>query len=185
MEHKIVEIKDSENNKKQAEKMLLETFSKTNMWTNITEDKALETINECIKEENMCIGIEIGEQLIGWVGLRPMYDKTWELHPMVIKHEFQGKGYGKILLNELEKMAQKKGIIGIVAGSDDETNKTNLSENEITKENIFDKIKNIKKYKNHPYEFYQKCGYTIVGIIPNANGLNKPDIWLWKDIRIK
>ena len=185
MEHKIVEIIESENVKKQAEKILLETFPKANMWLNITENKALETINECIDKENICIGMKKGEELIGLVGLRPMYDKTWELHPMAIKPEFQRKGYGKILLNELEKIAQKRGIIGIVAGSDDETNKASLSENEIIKENIFDKIKNIKNNKNHPYEFYQKCGYVIIGIIPNANGLNKPDIWLWKDIRIK
>ncbi|ENY3597990.1 aminoglycoside N-acetyltransferase AAC(6')-Ia, partial [Acinetobacter baumannii] len=29
---------------------------------------------------------------------------------------------------------------------------------------------------------YKKCGYMIVGIIPNANGKRKPDIWMWKDI---
>ena len=124
-------------------------------------------------------------KLIGWIGLRPMYDKTWELHQMVVKKEFQGKGYGKILINELEKIAQKRDIIGIMAGSDDETNSTSLSDKEITGENIFEEIKNIKNYKNHLYEFYIKCGYIIIGIIPNANGSKKPDIWLWKDIREK
>jgi aminoglycoside 6'-N-acetyltransferase I len=85
----------------------------------------------------------------------------------------------------MEKIAQGKGIIGIFVGSDDETNKTSLSEKEITEENIFEEIKNIKNYKDHPFEFYKKCGFIIVGIIPNANGSQKPDIWLWKDIRKK
>ncbi|EPU1074472.1 aminoglycoside N-acetyltransferase AAC(6')-Ia, partial [Klebsiella pneumoniae] len=40
----------------------------------------------------------------------------------------------------------------------------------------------IKNIKNHPYEFYQKCGYSIVGVIPDANGKRKPDIWMWKKI---
>jgi len=183
MEYKICEINESEKIKEQAAKILLEAFPAANMWSDLNEKKALDTVNECIAGENIAIGIKINGQLIGWIGLRPMYEKTWELHPLAVKPEFQGKGYGRVLLFELEKIAQEKGIIGIVAGSDDETNKTSLSEKEITGENIFEEIKNIKNNKNHPFEFYTKCGFNIVGVIPNANGLRKPDIWLWKDIR--
>ncbi|MDR2598750.1 MAG: GNAT family N-acetyltransferase, partial [Oscillospiraceae bacterium] len=105
--------------------------------------------------------------------------------PFAILPKFQGKGYGKILISEVEKIARERGIIGIFAGSDDETNKTSLSKKEITGENIFEEIKNIQNYSNHPYEFYIKCGFSIIGIIPNANGIQKPDILLWKDIRKK
>jgi len=183
MEYKFCKINESENIKEQAVQVLLETFSEANMWPTINEKEALKTVNECLADENISIGIKIEDRLIGWIGLRPMYEKTWELHPLAIKPEFRRKGYGKILINELEKIAQKKGIIGIIAGSDDETNKTSLSEKEITGENIFEEIKNIKNYKNHPFEFYKKCGFIIIGIVPNANGPKKPDIWLWKDIR--
>jgi aminoglycoside 6'-N-acetyltransferase I len=183
MDYKIVNINESERIKEQAKRILLEAFPKAAMWPDINEQKAVDEVNECVCGENICIGLNIDDQLIGWIGLRPMYEKTWELQPIAVKPEYQGKGYGKILLNELEKKAREKGIIGIFAGSDDETNKTSLSEKEITSYNIYEEIKNIKNYKNHPYEFYIKCGYTIVGVIPNANGANKPDIWLWKDIR--
>ena len=167
----------------QAAKILLEAFPTAGMWPDIDEKQALETLNECIADGNICLGIKINAKLIGWTGLRPMYEKTWELQPMAICTEFQGKGYGKILLNEMERIAREKGIIGIFVGSDDETDKTSLSEKEITGENILEEIKNIKNYKNHPFEFYIKCGYSIVGIIPNANGPKKPDILLWKDLR--
>jgi aminoglycoside 6'-N-acetyltransferase I len=184
MEYEICNINESEETKKQAAKILYVTFNKINgnIWLK-NENNAIDEVEECIKGTNICKGIKLKNKLIGWGGLKPMYDKTWELHPLVIIDEFQDKKYGKILLNEIERVANKNGIIGIVAGSDDETNSTSISEKEINGENIFDEIKNIKNYKNHPYEFYIKCGYSIIGIIPNANGQNKPDIWLWKDIR--
>jgi aminoglycoside 6'-N-acetyltransferase I len=185
MEYKFCKINESEEIIKQASDILYHTFHDVGkLWLkNIQE--AFDEVYECIEGKNICIGIKEGNKLIGWVGLRPMYKKTWELHPIVIRKEFQRKGYGNILINELEKIAVANGIIGIVAGSDDETNSTSLSDKIITGENIFREIECIKNYKNHPYDFYKKCGYTIIGIIPNANGPQKPDIWLWKDIRKK
>jgi len=184
MEYNFCNINESEETIKQAAELLYITFSEINgnLWLKNEKDAFIE-VKECIKGSNICIGIKLENKLIGWVGLRSMYEKTWELHPMVIKKEFQGKKYGQKLLNELENIAYKNGIIGIVTGSDDETNSTSLSDKEINGENIFEEIKCIKNYKNHPFEFYKKCGYNITGIIPNANGQNKPDIWLWKDIR--
>jgi len=184
MEYKFCNINESEETIKQAIELMYITFSEINgnLWLKNEKDAFIE-VKECIKGANICIGIKLENRLIGWAGLRQMYEKTWELHPIVVKKEFQGKKYGQKLLNELERIAYKNGIIGIVAGSDDETNSTSLSDKKINGENIFDEIKSIKNYKNHPFEFYKKCSYSIIGIIPNANGQNKPDIWLWKDIR--
>jgi len=183
MNYNICNIDESETTKTQAAEILYKTFTGINKdaWPDM--ESALIEVDECIEKQNICIGIKIENELIGWIGLREMYPVTWELHPLVVKKEFQGKGYGRILVSEIEKIALSKGIIGIFAGSDDETFSTSLSEKEITAENIFSEIINIKNYKNHPYEFYKKCGYTIVGLIPNANGDRKPDIFLWKDIR--
>ncbi len=46
----------------------------------------------------------------------------------------------------------------------------------------FEKITHIRNINRHPYEFYQKVGYQIVGVIPNANGLGKPDIIMAKSL---
>lgn len=48
--------------------------------------------------------------------------------------------------------------------------------------NAWEHISNIKNLRSHPYEFYQKMGYAIVGVIPDANGPGKPDIIMAKKI---
>ncbi len=34
----------------------------------------------------------------------------------------------------------------------------------------------------HLYGFYQRVGYTIVGVLPDANGFGRPDIFMAKRI---
>ncbi|WP_076607049.1 AAC(6')-Ia family aminoglycoside 6'-N-acetyltransferase [Serpentinimonas barnesii] len=182
MNYSIVDIAEQNNYQFEAARILTQTFLDlgNTSWPNIKN--AIIEIEQCVDLPNICIGLIQNDQLIGWVGLRPMYDKTWELHPLVVKTEYQGKGIGKILLKEIENRAKEKGIIGIVLGTDDEYNKTSLSDIDINENNIFEEINKIQNKNKHPYEFYQKNGYMIVGIIPNANGLRKPDIWMWKNI---
>jgi len=182
-EYTFCNINESKDTMEQAAKLLLETFPKARMWPDLDEKCAYETVEECLAEDGICMGIKIENRLIGWAGLRDMYRVTWELHPMAILPEFQGKGYGKLLIDELCSIARSKGIIGIFAGSDDESGLTSLSGKEINKDNIFHEITSIKNHGEHPYEFYLKCGFIIIGIVPNANGFGKPDILLWKDLR--
>jgi aminoglycoside 6'-N-acetyltransferase I len=40
----------------------------------------------------------------------------------------------------------------------------------------------VRNLRRHPYEFYQKQGYVIVGVVPDANGFGKPDILMAKSV---
>ncbi len=44
------------------------------------------------------------------------------------------------------------------------------------------RLQAIRNPGGHPYEFYQKLGYVIVGIVLDANGFGKPDIYMAKRI---
>ncbi|NLU42716.1 MAG: GNAT family N-acetyltransferase [Firmicutes bacterium] len=168
--------------REQAALVLFEAFKDRNMDSWSTMDDARKEVNECAMSEYLCIGIAEGTRLLGWAGLRPMYELTWELHPMVIHPDHQRKGLGRLLLREIEEEARRRGIIGIALGTDDETFETSLSGKELTPTNIYDELRNLTNTGRHPFEFYAKCGYFVVGAIPDANGPGKPDIWMWKKL---
>ncbi len=180
---RFVDIGRSEDLKRQAAKVLAETFvaAGNDIWAN--PHVARQEVDECTAEPNICIGLCDGDVLLGWVGLRPMYEKTWELHPMAVSPRHQKHGVGRQLLEEIEARARERGIIGIALGTDDEREQTSLARVDIDADNVFTEISRIENLDRHPFEFYKKCGYIVVGIIPNANGPRKPDIWMWKDIR--
>ncbi len=166
--------------REQAAHILQQTFFQHNITAWPTIEDARREVNECLKTAYICLGLMEQGVLVGWAGLRPMYTKTWELHPMVIAEDYQGQGLGRLLIAEIENSARQKNITGIILGTDDENNGTSLAGRELDIKNLVTEINSIKNLNNHPYEFYRKCGYTIVGIVPDANGPGKPDIWMWK-----
>lgn len=49
-------------------------------------------------------------------------------------------------------------------------------------EYMFDKVVFIQNFCEYLYEFYEKLGYKIVGVLLNVNGWDKLDIWMVKMI---
>jgi aminoglycoside 6'-N-acetyltransferase I len=86
------------------------------------------------------------------------------------------------LVEDFEEQVRLKGGLTITLGTDDDDNMTSLSGVDLY-ENLWEKIRDIRKLKNHPYEFYQKLGYVITGVVPDANGRGKPDILMAKRVR--
>ena len=66
-------------------------------------------------------------------------------------------------------------------GTDDERGETSLADVELYP-NPLDHLQKLENPGGHPYEFYQKVGYAVVGVIPDANGFGKPDIFMAKRI---
>jgi aminoglycoside 6'-N-acetyltransferase I len=71
----------------------------------------------------------------------------------------------------------------IYLGTDDEDNMTSLSGIDLYP-NVVEHIAHMRNLRRHPYEFYQRLGYVIVGVIPDANGMGKPDIIMAKRVGI-
>ncbi len=133
------------------------------------------------KERVLLFAYENGE-VVGLVGAIPQYDTTgWELHPLCVREDRRGAGIGTLLVRALERELANRGGVMIYLGSDDEDFQTSLSQGDLF-DRPLEKIAAIENLKRHPYEFYQKLGYQIVGVLPDANGPHKPDIWLARRI---
>ena len=152
-----------------------------NAWPDL--ESGLQEVREAVQKKNINrIAIDDDGIVLGWIGGISKYNgKAWELHPLVVNSEYQGKGIGQTLVADLEKKVKERGGITIFLGTDDEDNMTTLSNTDLYP-NLLEQIEGIQNLHKHPYEFYQKQGYTIVGAIPDANGLGKPDIIMAKRV---
>lgn len=93
----------------------------------------------------------------------------------------QGQGIGRALVANFEEQVRERGGLTITLGSDDEDGMTSLANVDLY-ENLWEQIRNIRNLKGHPFEFYQKLGYIITGVMPDANGRGKPDIYMSKRV---
>ena len=159
----------------QAQRLLIQAFA-------CYQDRAGQEVDEILSPERVSIAAVEEGQLLGFVGAIPQYGVTaWELHPLVVEESHRHQGLGSALCRELERCLKARGCLTVYLGSDDEEQATSLSQGNLF-DNPLQRMKNIQNVKGHPYTFYQKLGYQIVGVIPDANGLGKPDIWLAKSL---
>jgi aminoglycoside 6'-N-acetyltransferase I len=164
--------------------LLVESFREhwSEAWPDLESAKA--EIQESFKENRISpMAINDKGIVLGWIGGIPQYrGRVWELHPLVVHPQFRQQGIGRLLVQDLENCVQKRGGLTLLVGSDDEDHMTSLSGVNLY-DNPWNKIAKIQNIKRHPYEFYQKCGFVIMGVIPEANGLGQPDILLTKSVQ--
>lgn len=128
------------------------------------------------------VALDDADHPVGLIGGIPEYDgNVWELHPLVVAVQAQGRGVGRALVQDFEAQVAACGGLSIRVGTDDEAGLTTLA-NANLYQDLPQQLAGIRNLGRHPYEFYQKLGYSLVGVIPDANGVGKPDILLAKPI---
>lgn len=146
-----------------------------------TVEDALAEVRESFLEDRISrVAVDDDGKAIGWIGGQPQYSgNVWELHPLVVGSDSSGMGVGSALVKDLERLVRAKGGVTLFLGTDDEDNMTSLAGKDLYT-GLWEHIKNIRNLRRHPFEFYQKLGFVIVGVMPDANGPGKPDIYMAK-----
>jgi aminoglycoside 6'-N-acetyltransferase I len=168
----------------QAAQLLVDAFQKhwPDAWP--TLESGYKEVQKMVETERICrAAVAENGNLLGIIGGIPGYDgHVWELHPLAVQPSAQGQGIGRALVADFEEQVRLRGGLTITLGSDDQDNMTSLSDVDLY-ENLWEKIREIRNLKNHPFEFYQKLGYIITGVVPDANGIGKPDILMAKRVK--
>ncbi len=155
-------------------------------WPNAWPDlaAALTEVHEALEPEKICrAAVDDDGTLLGWIGGIPDYDgHVWELHPLVVRPDRQGRGIGRALVADLEAQVAARGALTLWLGTDDEDGMTSLSQVDLY-DDLLGHLAAIRNLKGHPFEFYRKCGFVISGVVPDANGPGKPDILMAKRVR--
>ena len=174
---------DDERAIEQAAALLIEGFKAhaPHAWPDMAA--ALEEVRESLGEDRISrIALDRNGEIVGWIGGLSHYDgNVWEIHPLVIKPSRQGQGIGRQLVRDFEDLVRERGGLTIWVGADDEDHMTTLAGVDLYP-NVLEHLVQIRNLRRHPYEFYVKLGFVITGVMPDANGRGKPDIFLAKRV---
>jgi aminoglycoside 6'-N-acetyltransferase I len=174
---------DDETAIRQVAALLVDSFKEhwPEAWPNL--EAALEEVRESFGEDRLSrVAVDGAGRVLGWVGGIRQYDgHVWELHPLVVAPPSRGQGVGRALVADLEEQVRERGGLTLWLGADDEDDQTTLSGVDLYP-NLWEQVAKIRNLRGHPYEFYQKLGFRIVGVMPDANGPGKPDIYMAKRV---
>ena len=131
--------------------------------------------------ERLAIAAIDGDRLIGWIGGIRHYNFGWEFHPLVVDPSWQGRGVGTLLVGALEDEARRAGACTIWLGSDDDFGGTNLFGVDLYPD-VLGRLQTLAPASRHPFTFYRRLGYAVVGVLPDVDGVGKHDILMAKRI---
>jgi aminoglycoside 6'-N-acetyltransferase I len=168
----------------QVARVLVAGFTGTGSpgWPNL--EAAITEVRESLEPGRISrVAVDTDGAVIGWIaGIRSYDGHAWELHPLVVLPEFRNRGVGRALVEDFEQQVRRRGGLTVYLGTDDEDQRTSIGGVDLYP-NILENLSQIKNIRGHPFEFYQKMGYSVVGVIPDANGLGKPDIFMAKRLK--
>jgi aminoglycoside 6'-N-acetyltransferase I len=166
--------------RRQAAAILAEAFPQDNGWPTI--QSGLDEIEWIARAKEGFVRAAVeGDDVLGWVGGLPEYrGRVWELHPIVVDTSHRLQGIGRALVAAFEDEARRRGGLTATLGTDDEFGQTSLTDVDLYAD-LPARIADVRDLgRRHPFLFYRKLGYVVTGLMPDANGRGKPDIYMSK-----
>jgi len=124
--------------------------------------------------------------LVAWGAVEHSWGGVWELHPLLVSVAHQRKSHGRVLVTELERLAAEQGAVTLFLGTSDAVGATSIGGVDLYDDprGVLGALAAIstKLPEGHAYRFWQRCGFVIVGVIPDGDAIGVPSIQLAKRI---
>jgi GNAT superfamily N-acetyltransferase len=146
-------------------------------------ESAKDTVDETLDEDSIArVALNDAGNVIGFAAAAPQYSHAWELHPVVVARDEQHRGVGRALVTDLEELVAAEGGLTVYLGADDLDAATSLADDELFP-GVLDAAADVQvRKRRHPIGFFLHLGYEVIGVIPDANGPGRPDVWLGRSV---
>jgi aminoglycoside 6'-N-acetyltransferase I len=163
----------------EAAELLHAAFSPLGAWTTLAEARQ-EVVDSISADRVSRVARSADGTIIGWIGAIRQYDGlVWELHPIVVDTAHRRQGVGRALVVDLEAILVLRGGLTLWAGSDDLAGETSFGGVDLYSA-LPEAFGAVHSWGNHPLPFYRRLGFHVIGVMPDANGPGRPDIFLAK-----
>lgn len=182
MELEIVQIPAlSERQRDNAAEVLKRAFAHApSAWPDIDAARA-EVATFFDDPDRFGLAALVDDGLVGWIGAIRHSPHAWELHPLAVDPQRQRHGCGRRLVAALEGEARRAGILTIWLGTDDDFGGTSIFGVDLYPD-VLDHLTKLKVTAGHPFAFYRRLGYAIVGVLPDVDGPGRHDILMARRI---
>jgi aminoglycoside 6'-N-acetyltransferase I len=162
-----------------AARLLHAAFAPLGAWTTVAESQQ-EVLESLGPDRVSRVALGADGAVLGWIGAIREYDGlVWQLHPIVVDEASRRRGVGRALVRDLETMLAARGGLTLYAGSDDLAGETSLGGSDLYSA-LPDAFHTVRSWGRHPLPFYRRLGFHVIGVMPDANGPGRPDIFLGK-----
>jgi len=163
----------------EAARLLHTAFAPLGAWTTMAE--AQQEVLESISADRISrVAVNEDGVVLGWIGAIREYDGlVWQLHPIVVDEAQRRLGVGRALVLDLETIVTARGGLTLWAGSDDLAGETSLGGIDLYSA-LPAAFSEVRSWGRHPLPFYRRLGFHVIGVMPDANGPGRPDIFLGK-----
>ena len=177
----IVDLTNDEEHIGKVAALLKDGFSDTGTDAWNSNEECLIDVRESLSDKKISrVALGKENEILGWAAGAPLYGTfTWELEVLVVDRQNRKERIGSQLLGDFESEVKLRGGLNVFFGTDDENFRTSIGGTELYPDPL-SHLNYLQNIGGHPFEFYVKQGYAVVGVLPDANGIGKPDIFMSK-----